>query len=162
MAGQMRARRLSEILPASGLVLSLLPGCSGPQVAAPQMDEELAATIAEVMAARSPYTLEAEEGSGGETWYEAEFMAEAEVYFAPDGSMPKFEVEIPWDVMPAAVQEASRAELQVGDTLEAAELVYLNGRLYFEVEIVNAAGEDRDLYYTPEGELVPGLSDSTD
>ena len=142
---------------AVGGLAAMAAGCGGASVVESAVPADMAAAIATTMAPYGAYTVEVEEGSAGATWYEVEYHAEAEVYFAEGGGLPKFEVVVPWDVVPAPVQAAGQAAMTVGDTLEAAELVYLQGRLLFEIEIVDAAGVKRDLYYTPEGELVPGL-----
>lgn len=136
----------------------LAVACGGAPSApdAPAIPTEVQSAAAAQLEGFGPYTIEVEDGSGGTLWYEAESTATIDLYFAPDGSMPKFEVQVPFDLLPAPVRDAGRGELSTGDTLVGAELVYLNGQLLFEIEIQGADGTKRDLYYDPSGSPANG------
>jgi hypothetical protein len=149
-----RSSRVSFVVMSSFLAVACGGAPSTPD--APAIPTEVQAAAATQLEGFGPYTIAVEDGSGGTPWYEAESTATVDLYFAPDGSMPKFEVQVPFDLLPAPVRDAGRGELSAGDSLLGAELVYLNGQLLFEIEILAADGTKRDLYFDPTGSPATG------
>jgi hypothetical protein len=136
-----------------GLLAFFVCACGG---AAPTPELEISPALAEQittsMAPFGAYEVEGGEGPDG-SWYEVEAVSPVSIYFAADGTIPKFEVNVPLALLPEPVRTAASAEMELGDTLSEVELVYMNAMILWEVEIITADGTERDLYYLADGTL---------
>lgn len=132
-----------------------LIACGGTQSGSSDssIDASLSEMIATNMAPISEYEVEEEEGVDGETWWEVEAVAELEIYFAEDGSIPKFEARVPFYMVPeAALQAADNAAGADAERLEA-ELALFGELIVWELEYDVGGDDELDVYVNSDGSL---------
>lgn len=117
-----------------------------------RMSNELAAQIDAAMAPYGEYTLMRGEGVNDDL-IQASTVVPVSFFFDDDGEIPKFEANIPLELLPGDVREAATAAVGLGDTLSSVELVYVEEEVLWKVKIVVADGSTREIYFESNGDI---------
>ncbi|HEY9048977.1 MAG TPA: PepSY-like domain-containing protein [Ohtaekwangia sp.] len=87
--------------------------------------------------------------------YKAEFKVDSrghDVWFDKTGKIKKHKEDFPKSQLPAAVKEKIASEFK-DFSIDDADKVDAEGKIYYQIDLKNAAGDKRKVLFTPEGKI---------
>ncbi|MEM9073136.1 MAG: hypothetical protein AAGE52_31820 [Myxococcota bacterium] len=139
------------------LLLAFCLACGGAQVtqttiADVDAPEPVRAELTRIFGPVAALEVERETDDDGEEEWESTIAVPMEIEQDASGAITKVEFLVPFAMAPEAVREAAAAQWP-GATLTQAEVVVEGDTLLWEIEGEDAAGEELEGYFRPDGSL---------